>query len=213
MTVGAVPQTMSYPLPNQAQMQMPMAMAAQQQGPFQPVYVTSTSQLPQGAIPLTQDQVAQLMNSSQGPAIQQATLAANAVQAPASSGRTLLTSILKGAGIGAAVGGGVGLIPVLPPSPLVGALIGAAAGALIGGVVGFIRAKRDKQQAAMLAATAQNTAMTAPIGEPPAGAAKGPIHLNEATKAKLKAKNDAIKAERAEAATAAKPKAKVAAKH
>ena len=209
MTVGTVPQSMNYQLPPQAQ----MPMQGQAQAQFQPVYVTSTSQLPQGAIPLSQDQVAQLMNSSQGPAIQQATLAANAVQAPASSGRTLLTSILAGAGIGAAVGGGVGLIPVLPPSPLVGALIGAGAGALIGGVVGFIRAKRDKQQAAMLAATAQNTVMTAPVGEPPVGAAKGPIHLNEATKAKLKLKNDAIKAERAEAAAAAKATPKVAAKH
>ncbi|MBC7461337.1 MAG: hypothetical protein H7287_08235 [Thermoleophilia bacterium] len=206
MTVGAVPQSMNYQLPPQGQMPL------QSQAQFQPVQVSPASQLPQGAIPLTQDQVAQLMNSSQGPAIQQATLAANAVQAPVSSGRTLLTSILAGAGIGAAVGGGVGLIPVLPPSPLVGALIGAGAGALIGGVVGFIRAKRDRQQASMLAATAQNTVMTAPVGEPPAGAAAGKIHLNDATKAKLKLKNDAIKAERAAAASAA-AKPKVATKH
>jgi hypothetical protein len=189
-----------YAAPQSLVGQAPVGQQAQAQ--VQPVYVQSASQVPQGAIPITQAQVAQLMASSQGPAIAQATLAAQAVNAPTSTAKTLLKSILVGAGIGAGVGGAVGLIPVLPPSLLTGALIGAGAGALAGLVVGLVKSKHNKQLLAQTAGMQQAPVQqeVAPIGTAPAGigtgagAAHTKIHLNEATKAKLKAKNDALKA-------------------
>jgi hypothetical protein len=192
--------------------QLPMMQA---QAPLQTVYVTSLSQVPAGAIPVSQQALAQMAAQGSPMGAAQATMGSQAVQDPSSGGRTILKSILKGAGIGAAIGAAVGLVPVLPPSLLTGSLIGAGAGAVIGLVTGLLRAKRDKRDQELLQSQgvgqAQLAMQAAPAGAAGAVGAVGAsaaagmrevaplpaptkIHLTAQTKAKLAAKAAATKA-------------------
>lgn len=134
---------------------MPQAMPFGMQG--QPVYISSMSQLPPGAIPVSQQMLAQ--------ALGQGSMAALQVQPEPPS---LVGSVVKGAGIGAAAGAAFGIIPFLPLGLFSGALVGAGVGATIGLVRG-IAARRQQgefhtmspaQQVA--AAQAQMVAATPP---------------------------------------------------
>ena len=198
--------------------QLPMMQAPMQaQAPAAPqrtVYVTSLSQVPVGAIPVSQQALAQMAAQGAPVGSAQATMGATAVQDPANGGRTILKSILKGAGIGAAIGAAVGLVPVLPPSLLTGSLIGAGVGAAIGFVTGLLHAKRDKRDQellqaqgvgvplAMQAAPGVAAGAVGAVGPSGMGGARevaplpapAKIHLNAQTKAKLAAKAASAKA-------------------
>jgi hypothetical protein len=136
-----------YAMPQTGAPVMSVAPAAAQQ----PVYITSPSQLPAGAVPLSASMMAQAMGQ----------VGAAAVQPPNKMG-TIIGSVLKHAAIGAGVGAAVGLIPKLPPTMFMGALIGAGAGALIGVVKGIGKAKADEQAYAAQLAASQQAAMSAP---------------------------------------------------
>lgn len=170
-------------------------------GMQQPVYVTSMSQIPAGAIPVSQQMLAQALGQGQ---------AGSQMVQP--EGTSPIKSALKGAGIGAAAGAAFGIIPFLPLGLFSGALVGAAAGAALGLVKG-LKAKKAEgefqtmQQAqaqAQAAAQAQMIASTPPGARSVAAEAqpvKREVHMSPATRKKWAAK---VAAEKAAAAKAAK---------
>lgn len=136
-----------------------------------PVMISSLSQLPPGAVPMSQHHLAQ--------ALGQGNVGAQVVQEKGS----LVGSVLKGAGIGAAAGAAFGVIPFLPLGLMSGALVGAGVGAAIGlvkhitskpkGDVPHILTQEQQQaiaQAQMAASTpvgARSAAATAPVETAP----------------------------------------------
>lgn len=166
----------------------------------QPVYVTSMSQVPPGAIPVSQGMLAQALGQSQ--------LGAQAVQQPTSSASPI-KSMLKFAAIGAVAGAGFGIIPFLP----LGLFSGAVVGAGVGAAIGLVKGLRDKKAEAAAMGSAQEEemqrqhavagqAMTAPGAVPPAGPAttQAGVVMSSAMRTKWAAK---VAAERAAAAKAA----------
>lgn len=138
---------MGYGMPQQ----MPYGM------PGQPVYINSLAQLPPGAIPVSQQMLAQALGQSGVGALQ--------VQPEQPS---IVGSVVKGAGIGAAAGAAFGIIPFLPLGLFSGALVGAGVGATIGLVRG-IAARRQQgefhtmsHEQQVAAAQAQMVAATPP---------------------------------------------------
>jgi hypothetical protein len=134
---------------------MPMGYGMPQMGygsPYgmgmQPVYFNSMSQLPPGAIPVSQGMLAQALGQGQ----------AGAQMVQPEQGGSRIGSALKGAAIGAAAGAAFGLIPFLPLGLFSGAIVGAIGGAILGFVKG---GKKEgefhtmEQQQAMAAAQAQ----------------------------------------------------------
>ncbi len=122
MQATAMPQMMA-PQMAMSQMAMPYGGMMGQPGAVvpgpmgQPVYINSLSQLPPGAVPLSQGMLAQALGQ---PGAQQV------VEQPSTISR-----VLKGAGIGAAAGAAFGLIPFLPLGLFSGAIVGAGVGAAI----------------------------------------------------------------------------------
>ncbi|MCW2928160.1 MAG: hypothetical protein JWM86_2128 [Thermoleophilia bacterium] len=180
-------------MPVQGQQQLPaVAPWGMQQ---QPVYVSSMSQIPQGAIPVSQAMLAQ--------ALGQAQMGAQVVQPESASP---IKSALKGAGIGAAAGAAFGIIPFLPLGLFSGALVGAAAGAAIGLVRGMKAKKAEgefhtmEQQQAQAAAMAQAQmiASTPPGARSSVAAEAKPVvkavHMSPETRKKWAAKVAAEKA-------------------
>ena len=170
-----------------------------------PVYISSMSQLPPGAVPVSQHMLAQ--------ALGQAGVGGQVVQDKPS----VVGSVLKGAGIGAAAGAAFGIIPFLPLGLFSGALVGAGVGAGIGLVKGLLGKTQEnefhtmtpeQQQAFAMAQMAASTppgarsaAATAPVvsDTPPAPARKKVVMGPEMRK-RWAAK---VRAERAAAAKAA----------
>ncbi|MCW2961607.1 MAG: hypothetical protein JWM90_1994 [Thermoleophilia bacterium] len=139
---------------------------------MQPVYINSMSQLPPGAIPVSQGMLGQALGQT----------GAAAVQPPNKAG-TILGTVLKHAAIGGAAGAAIGLIPRLPPTMFMGALLGAGVGAAIGVVKGIKKANAQEQEyAAMQAQGAQG--QLPQVGAAPAGAAAPVATPAAAAKAK-----------------------------
>ena len=169
----------------------------------QPVYFNSMSQLPPGAVPVSQNMLAQALG--QAPA---------EVEQPSTIGR-----ILKGAGIGAAAGAAFGLIPFLPLGMFSGAIVGAGVGAVLALL------KKPKQpegefhtmtpeqqqaqaQAQMIASTppgARSASMTSADGSTNSSGQRQPVVMGPEMRKKWAAK---VRAEKAAEATAAKTTAK-----
>lgn len=150
---GSMPQA-GYGMPQQAY-GMPQAMPYGMPG--QPVYINSMSQLPPGAIPVSQQMLAQALGQSGVGALQ--------VQPEQPS---IVGSVVKGAGIGAAAGAAFGIIPFLPLGLFSGALVGAGVGAAIGLVRGVVARRQQgefhtmSQAQQVAAAQAQMVAATPP---------------------------------------------------
>lgn len=191
-------------LPYAAGYGMPMGMGMAQVPaygmPGQPVYINSLSQLPPGAMPVSQQMLAQALGQGQ--------LGAQVVQPESGSP---LTSMLKGAGIGAAAGAAFGIIPFLPLGLFSGALVGAGVGAALGLVAGVRKKKSEgefhtmEQQQAQAAAQAQaQMVASTPPGARSAVAAEarpGGVVMGPEMRRKWAAK---VRAERAAAAAAHK---------
>lgn len=163
----------------------------------QPVYFNQMSQLPPGAIPVSQGMLAQALG--QAPA---------EVEQPSTIGR-----ILKGAGIGAAAGAAFGLIPFLPLGLFSGAIVGAGVGAVLALL------KKPKQpegefhtmtpeqqqaqaQAEMIASTppgARSAAMTSAEGSTNSSGQRQPVVMGPEMRKKWAAKVRAEKAAEAKA--------------
>ena len=116
------PMTAAYGMP--AMMQQGMVNPYGGMYAQQPVYFNSMSQLPPGAVPVSQSMLAQALGQAPG----QGMVGSQMVQEQPST----ISRMLKGAGIGAAAGAAFGVIPFLPLGLFSGALVGAGVGALIG---------------------------------------------------------------------------------
>ncbi len=129
----------------------------------QPVYVSSLSQIPAGAMPVTQAMLAQAMGG-------QAALGAQIMQDRSS----IVGSVLKGAGIGAAAGAAFGAIPFLPLGIVSGGLVGMGVGAMVGLAKGLSDRNRryatlqSQAQAQPQDPVAQTVAMTGAAAPAPA---------------------------------------------
>lgn len=194
------PMTAAYGMPQMMQQAMPQYGAQQMMPQYgampqmqQPVYINSMSQLPPGAIPVSQGMLAQALGQSQ--------LGAQVVQP---QGASPLKSMLKGAGVGAAAGAAFGIIPFLPLGLFSGAIVGAGVGAALGLVKG-LKAKKaegefhtmttEQQQAMAQAQMAASTppgarSATAPMEAP----ARKPVVMGPEMRRKWAAKVAAEKA-------------------
>ena len=169
-------------------------------GTQQPVYINSMSQLPVGAVPVSQQMLAQALGYPQA--------GAQMVQEP--QGPSVIGSVLKTAGLGAAAGAAFGLIPFLPLGMFSGALIGGAAGAVLGLVKGLKAKKQAENEIQIQSQTQQQAAaVAAQVGAPGSATAameakpsKGVVMSPEMRK-KWAAK---VRAEKAAAAAAAAKK-------
>jgi hypothetical protein len=123
-----------------------------------PVMISSLAQLPPGAIPMSQHQLAQ--------ALGQGNVGAQVVQ---EHGSSTIGTVLKGAGIGAAAGAAFGVIPFLPLGLFSGALVGAGVGAAIG-LVRALTSRKDDVPHTMTAEQQQAQVMAQMVGSTPAGA-------------------------------------------
>lgn len=150
-----------------------------------PVYVSSLSQVPAGAIPVSQEMLAR--------ALGQPGMGAQLVQVP-----SVIGSVLKGAAIGGLAGAAFGAIPFLPLGLVSGGLVGAGVGAMIGLAKG-LSARRTMGQMQTLA-QAQSLPMTA-AGTPEPVPAKQKVVMNAEQRKRFAAR---IRAEKAAAQKAAK---------
>lgn len=176
----------------------------------QPVYISSMSQLPPGAIPVSQGMLAQALGQSQ--------IGGQLVQPDEPS---KLTTILKGAAIGAAAGAAFGVIPFLPLGLVSGALVGAGVGAAIGLVKAFTsRPKEDGQFHTMTPEQQQAIAQAQMVASTPSGArsvadtapAPAPVEHKKVVMGPEMRKRWAAKVHAERAAAAATAKAPAAAK-
>lgn len=184
-------------------MQMPMnpmpygAMQMQQ-----PVYISSMSQLPPGAIAVSQGMLAQALGQSQ--------MGGMVVQPEQHS---TVSTVLKGAGIGAAAGAAFGMIPFLPLGLVSGAVVGAGVGAAIALAKSLVtKQSRDDEFQTMTAAQQQAMAQAQMVAATPPGArsvgsvatpaVREKVVMGPAMRRKWAAK---VRAERAEAAALKTP--------
>ncbi|MCB0877730.1 MAG: hypothetical protein KDC46_01950 [Thermoleophilia bacterium] len=140
----------------------PMGMPPMGMSPYgvmpRPVYISSLNQLPPGAVPISQQMLAQ--------ALGQSTVGAQVVQDKPS----VMGSMLKGAGIGAAAGAAFGIIPFLPLGLFSGALVGAGVGAAIGLAKGLVGKTQENEFHVMSPEQQQAAAMAQMAAATPAGA-------------------------------------------
>ncbi len=202
MLLPGMPVTYGMPM---SPMMMPGAMPYG--GMFgQPVMISSMSQLPPGAVPVSQDMLAQALGVMPTPEKQ-----------PSVLGR-----VVKGVALGAVGGALFGAIPFLPPGPMVGAAIGGAIGGVAGLVTGLIKKTQEnefhtmsteQQKAIAMAQMASSTppgarsaAATASSASPvdPPRAARRKVVMGPEMRKRWAAK---VRAERAAAAKAAKASA------
>ncbi len=205
MMPGVMPQQM---MPGMMQQQMMPQQMMGGMSPYggmygqQPVYFNSMSQLPPGAVPVSQNMLAQALGQ---PGAQQVP------EQPSTIGR-----VLKGAGLGAAAGAAFGLIPFLPLGLFSGAIVGAGVGAAIALL------KKPKQpegefhtmtpaqqqalaQAQMIAATppgARSASATAADASTNSSGQRQPVVMGPEMRKKWAAKVRAEKAAEAKAAAA-----------
>jgi hypothetical protein len=175
---------------------IPMAMGQQ------PVYFSSMSQLPPGAVPVSQGMLAHALGHAQ--------VSAGVVQPEQSSP---ISRVLKGAGIGAAAGAAFGIIPFLPLGLISGALVGAGVGAAIALLrkprrpEGEFHTMTPAQQAAiaqaqMVASTPPGARSVATTGDATVAPVREKVVMGPAMRRRWAAK---VRAERAEAAALATP--------
>lgn len=191
---------------------MPMGMSPMGMVPMggmygAPVMISSLSQLPPGAVPMSQHHLAQALGQGQ--------VGAQVVQDKPSR----LGSMLKGAGIGAAAGAAFGVIPFLPLGLLSGALVGAGVGAMIGLLTGGKSKPGDDVPHTMTAEQQQAMAMAQMAAATPPGARSAAMTATQSAGAVQPARKKVVmgpemrrrwaakvRAERAEAAKAAAAK-------
>jgi hypothetical protein len=176
-------------------------------GGMQVVPYSSMSQLPPGAIPVSQSMLAQALGQGQAGAL--------GVQSGTEDAASPIKSLIKGAAVGAAAGAAFGIIPFLPLRLVSGAIVGAAVGGTLGLVKGIkakqaektfhtMEAQQAAAQAAMNAATPAGARNVAPTTVLPAQAnavaSKGVV-MGPAMRRKWAAKVAAEKAAAAKAAT------------
>jgi hypothetical protein len=168
----------------------------------QPVYISSLSQLPPGAIPVSQGMLAQALGQGQ--------FGASVVQPEQPS---TISRVLKGAGIGAAAGAAFGIIPFLPLGLFSGAIVGAGVGAAIALLrkpkqpEGEFHTMTPEQQAAiaqaqMVASTPPGARSVATTGDAAVGPVRKKVVMGPEMRRRWAAK---VRAERAEAAALATP--------
>lgn len=166
----------------------------------QPVYFNSMSQLPPGAIPVSQNMLAQALGQP------------GAQQVPEQP--STISRVLKGAALGAAAGAAFGIVPFLPLGLFSGAIVGAGVGAVLALLKkpkqpeGEFHTMTPEQQQAM--AQAQMVASTPPgarsasVTAADAAAPKQGVVMGPEMRKKWAAKVRAEQAAEAKAAVATK---------
>ena len=145
-----------------------------------PVYITSLSQLPATAVPISQQMLAQALGQTPGGA---------ALVQPEST--SVLKTMLTAAGMGGLVGAAAGAIPFLPLGIVSGALVGAGVGAAVGLVQGLRRRAAEREYQTMLQTQAGQQLQPGTLGATPV---PHTVHMGPAMRRRWAAK---VAAERA----------------